>query len=480
MEYSKTGAQPATQQNATPPGRAGKNGVDLLNGPIDSTLRIFALPLAFSFLVNMLYSWIDTYFVSKIGAAAIAAIGVSEQLSFLVFNFGSGLAIGTGIIVARRIGEGNKNQASYTATQGIVTMLVFSTVLAVLLRLLLPVILHALGLDKDPQVFSLTEIYLSVLLFGVPGNFVTFQINAIVRSTGNSMYPMMILLLTTITNAILAPLLIFGLGPVPALGMLGAGLATAIAQLLGGIISLSMVITGRAGLKLQFRNFRPDFELIMRIVRQGLWSTLQMFSVSISRLALFKIAAGFDPRITVAAYTLGLKVDLFAVMSVFAVGIAVETATGQNLGARKIDRIFAFHRSAVRQLIVLLSALAIMAFFLSGEFAGIYTGSYEASLRQAIVGQTVNYLHIASFGYIFFAIGFVTMRVISGAGATMRSMMIVAFCLIGVQVPAAYILAHYTGLRENGIWVGVVLSYIVLTVAGFRELKGRRWLGVNI
>lgn len=110
-------------------------GVDLLNGPVDSTLRIFALPLAFSFIVNMLYSWIDTFFVSKLGSAAIAAIGVSEQLGFMIFNFGSGFAIGTGIIVARRIGEGNRGEASYTATQGIMTMLVFSTVLAIILGL---------------------------------------------------------------------------------------------------------------------------------------------------------------------------------------------------------------------------------------------------------------------------------------------------------------------------------------------------------
>ena len=432
-------------------------GVDLLHGPIDSTLRTFAIPMAFSFLVNMLYSWIDTYFVSRIGSAAIAAIGVSEQLGFLIFNFGSGFAIGTGIIVARRIGEGNKQEANYTATQGIVTMLVFSSLLAIVLGVFLPNTLH-----------------LFALLFGVPGNFVTFQINAIVRSSGNSIYPMIILLLTTVINAILAPILIFGYGPISAMGMMGAGIATAAAQLIGGIVSLSLILTGKSGLHLVFENFRFDFPLIIRIVKQGIWSSLQMFAVSVSRISLFKIAAIFDPKVIVAAYTLGLKVDLFAFMSVFAVGIAVETATGQNLGAKNYHRIFAFHKSAVKQLTILLSILAIIAFLVGEQFALIFTKD------PAIIDATVKYLQIACFGYIFFAFGFVNIRVISGAGATMRSMIIVASTLIGVQVPTAYALSHFTPLRETGIWIGVVISYIALTIVGYQQLKAKSWLKTAI
>jgi len=402
------------------PQKQHRMGVDLLNGPIDSTLRIFALPLAFSFIVNMLYSWIDTFFVSKLGSAAIAAIGVSEQLGFMIFNFGSGFAIGTGIIVARRIGEGNREQASYTATQGIMTMLVFSTILAIILGMLLPTTLHALGLDRDPEVYAFTEVYLYALLFGVPGNFVTFQINAIIRSSGNSVYPMSILLLTTIINAILAPLLIFGWEFIPEYGMLGAGIATAASQIIGAIISLSMIITGKAGLTLSFKDFSFDFPLLGRIVKQGIWSSLQMFSVSISRLALFTFASYFDPKVT------------------------------------------------------LLGFLAILTYLFGEYFARIYTDDPN------IIRETVEYLHIACFGYIFFAIGSITLRVISGAGAAARSMMIVFTALVVIQIPLALILSRYTPLRESGIWIGVVLSYIALTVIGFQQYRSRKWIAVHI
>jgi putative MATE family efflux protein len=340
--------------------------------------------------------------------------------------------------------------------------------------MLLPLTLTALGLNKDPEVYAFTEIYLYALLFGVPGNFVTFQINAIIRSSGNSVYPMSILLLTTIINAILAPLLIFGWGFIPAFGMLGAGIATAASQIIGALISLSMIITGKAGLALSLKGFSFDFPLLYKIIKQGIWSSLQMFSVSISRLALFTFASNFDPKVTLAAYTLGLKVDLFAFMSVFAMGIALETATGQNLGARQIKRIVLFYRSSVKQLVALLGILAILAYVFGEYFARIYTDD------PAIIRETVEYLRIASFGYIFFAIGSVTLRVISGAGAAARSMMIVFTALVIIQIPLAFILSHYTPLHESGIWIGVVLSYIALTVIGYQQYRSRKWLDVRI
>ncbi|MFN8361020.1 MAG: MATE family efflux transporter [Candidatus Kapaibacterium sp.] len=460
---------PAEQTQAPKQFKRGK--VDLLNGPIDSTLRTFAIPLAFSFLVNMLYSWIDTYFVSRLGSSAIAAIGVSEQLGFFIFNFGSGFAIGTGIIVARRMGEGDRKGANYTATQAVLSMLIFSVSLAVGLYFGLDSVLKAMNLE--PEVARLARLYLSALLFGVPGNFLTFQINSIVRSSGNSVFPMMILLMTTVINAILAPILIFGVGPIPALGMTGAGLATAGAQLIGGIISVSMLISGKTGIRLMMDKLSLDLALIWRIAKQGIPASLQMFSVSISRIMLFKFASTFGTSV-VAAYTLGLKVDLFVFMTVFAVGIAMETATGQNLGAGNIKRVFLFHRSAMKQVSMVIAVLATGVFLFGDHFAGIFTKD------AAIIKETTRYLHTAVFGYIFFGVGLVTTRVISGAGASFRSMIIVGGSLIFLQVPLAYSLSHFTGLGPQGIWFGVVGGYILFTGIAFIELTRKKWLNARV
>lgn len=455
----------------TQPAGLRRGRVDMLNGAVVPTLISFALPLAFSFVVNMLYSLIDTYFVSRLGSAAIAAIGISEQLGFFIFNFGSGFAIGTGIIVARRIGEGNRRFANYTATQAVLSMLLFSILISVILYFCLGKILSIMNLQHD--VAQLAELYLTALLFGVPGNFITFQINSIVRSSGNAIFPMLILLLTTVLNAILAPILIFGFGPIPELGMTGAGLATAFAQLIGGAISVSMLISGRTGIRFMMDRMKLDFELIGRIAKQGIPASLQMFSVSISRIALFKFASTFGTSV-VAAYTLGLKVDLLIFMTVFAIGIAVETATGQNLGAGQIKRIFQFHRSAIYILLIIVGFLAINVVLLGDNFAGIFTKDI------VIIQETTRYLHTAVFGYVFFAMGLVTTRVISGAGASFRSMTIVGGSLIFLQVPLAYSLSHFTGWGQQGIWFGVVGGYMLFTIIAFVELSRRKWLNAKV
>ncbi|GAB1429352.1 MATE family efflux transporter [Ignavibacteria bacterium] len=444
---------------------------DLLSGPAQKSLLYFTLPLAFSFLVNMLYSLIDTYFVSHIGKEAIAAIGISEQLGFFVFNFGGGFAIGTGIILARRIGEGNRQAADYVATQSLLAMALLSTMLATALYYLLPYILPHLA--KDPAVEKLAYIYMSALVFGIPGNFITFLVNAIVRSSGNSVLPMTILFTTTIINAILAPILIFGLGPVPELGIQGAGIATAVAQIMGAVISLWVMFSGKSDVRIIRDKLKIDFSLLWRIVKQAVPASLQMFSVSATRISLFGLAASFGTPV-IAAYTLGLKVDLFVFMSVFATGVALEIATGQNLGAKQPERIWIFHRAALRQLIVVIAFLGVCAFSFSEKFAELFTQD------AAVISETVSYLHIVTFGYLFFAVALTTTRVISGAGAAFRSMAIVAGSLLFLQLPACFILAKFTPLNQQGIWVGIVTGYALFMVIALVNLYRKKWLAVNI
>ncbi len=445
--------------------------VDLLSGPVQRSLLVFSVPLGLSFLVNMLYSLIDTYFVSHIGKEAIAAIGISEQLSFFVFNFGSGFSVGTSIILARRIGEGNRDAANHTATQSVLFLFIFSIIIAIALFFSLPIILHRLS--PDPVVEGYAYTYLSALLFGIPGNFITFLTNAVVRSSGNSVLPMMILFITTIINAILAPILIFGLGPVPELGILGAGMATSIAQLFGGGISIWALLKGKSDIHIIREKLRFDFPLLWRIIKQAVPAMLQMFSVSLTRISLFGLAASFGTSV-VAAYTLGLKVDLFVFMTVFATGIAVEVATGQNLGAQQPERVWLFHKAAIRQLLAVIAVLGVSVYFLSARFAAIF------SKDHAVIAETTSYLHILTFGYVFFAIGVVSTRVISGAGAAFRSMMIIAGSLLLLQLPASFLLAKYTPLNQSGIWMGIVIGYMLMTVIALINLYRKKWLAVRV
>jgi putative MATE family efflux protein len=448
-----------------------KRRVDFINDPIGPSLRRFAVPLAFSFIVNMVYSLIDRFYVSRLGDAAIAAIGSSDQIVFLLFTLVSGFAVGSGIIVARRFGEGDRVGASRTGTQALVGMAITSASVTAVMYLLLPVI--PLIMQMDAEVETLSVEYLSMLLIGFTFNLMNFQMFSIVRSTGNAVFPMTVLIITVILNAIIAPFLIFGIGPFPELGMRGAGLATAISQMSGTGIALTALIRGSTNIHLDFTQFRLDGELLRRVAKQGFPASLQMLSVSLNRAAIFAIVAGFGTHVT-AAYTLGLNIDMMVYMSVFAMGIAVETATGQNLGAEQPERVRAIHRSAVRQIGLLMLILAAAVWAFGTEFVELY------SRNPATVTEATLYLSFTVIGYVFFSTGLLTVRVLSGAGAAMLAMSITAGSLLGIQLPLAFVLGYYTSLGPIGVWVAVLFGYVMFTIIALLIFRSNRWKTVRV
>lgn len=445
--------------------------LDLINGDIDSTLRRFALPLITSFLVQNLYTWVDMYYVSRLSSTAIAAIKVSEQIIFMISSGIGGLAIGSSIIVARRLGEGNKDQANHAANQSTVFMLIFTIIIAILLYILTPALTKLFNLD--PNVAELIVQYNRGISFGIPAAFLIFHINAIVRATGNSVFPMFILISANILNAIIAPFFIFGIYPIPKLGMQGAGIATALAQNLGLLIAIWGIKKNYVNLKFNIKKFSFDFKVIWNIFRLGVPATLQFVAVSINRMLIISIANSFGV-VVLTTYMFGVGVDLFVYMSIFAIGVAIEIITGQNIGAQRLDRVWMFHRSAVRQLSILLLALAVIVYFFGEYFAGIF------SHEQELIIQIKHYLRIATFAYIPFAIGLVTIRVISGAGDYFRSFIIVAVVFFGIQLPLAYILSNYTSLAHYGIWYAILISQISFAIIALSSLKRRKWLKAKV
>lgn len=445
--------------------------VDLLNDPIDKSLRLFAIPMAFSFLINIIYTQIDRWYVSRLGDAAIAAIGAADQVAFFLFTVASGFGVGTGIIIARRIGEGNRLEASRTAAQAVVGMAIIGSVVTIAMFSFLDRVPALLNLN--PEVGMNVTYYLGGLFLGYTANVLNFQLFAIVRSMGNTFYPMIVLVATTVVNAVVAPFLIFGLGPFPEMGIYGAGLATAIAQILGCVVSLWALILGKAGMRIDFAGFRMDLSVLVRIAKQGLPASLQMLSVSVNRLFLFGIVGGYGTTVT-AAYTLGTNVDLVVYMTVFAMGMSIEVITGQNLGAGKLERVYAYHRSAVKQMSVLMIALAVFVWFFGEPFVQMFTRNPET------VSIAVSYLHTTVIGYLFFAIGFITIRVVSGAGAALLSMSVIAGSLLGIQFPLALLFSQGLGWGPQGVWYAIVTANICFCILSLVVLRSKVWLRARV
>lgn len=475
MESTQSASQSAQQsdkQPDAPPLRAAhQQSTNLLHGDVTSTLWRFSLPLMLSFVVNIVYSWIDTYFISHLGAAAIAAIGFCEQLNFAVFTIASGLVAGTGIILARRIGEGKKAEAERIAAESVSVMLGFSLSIALALFLAMPMILPLFGLKAEVLHFALE--YMRTVLLGVPGIFCIFHLNVLMRSAGNSAFSMRTLLVSTGLNAILAPLLVFGFGPIPTMGMSGAGLATALSQLCGAAWGFYEAFGGKAAMTLPRKLPVPQLSTLRSIVALGVPSSLQFVAVSVARVAMAGIANTFGTSVA-AAYTLGLKVDFFVYMPIFAVGVALESITGQNLGAQQVKRVFQFYRTAVTQVVLLTLLLAVVAFAFGSTFVRLFTTD------EAIVAIAVGYLRTLALGYPLFAVAVLSARVISGAGDVVRAMLIIGGMALFVQLPLVYGLSHFTALSYTGIWLGVLLTYLLMAGVGFYELQGKKWLTATV
>lgn len=440
--------------------------VDLINGPIHKSLVQFALPLTISFVIHMVYAWVDLFFVSKLGPYAMGAVGASERIWFFIFAVGSGFAIGSSVIVSRRIGEQNYAAAKNTASQAIVGMIVLGTILSILLFLFSDIILTTLGLSGQTK--ELSKDYFNGLLIGIPFNLITFQISMIMRSSGNSIYPMQILIGSNIVNAILAPMFIFGFYFVPRLEVFGAGLGTAIAQIFSSLWALYLLRKRFNFFENLFLNFKFEIKELYRIIKVGLPASLQLITVSITGLGLTANANKFGVDI-LSTYVIGLKIDMFINMSIFAFGAAMEIITGQNLGAGKIKRIFQYHKTALRLLVMILLPLSISSFFFGKYIGYIFTDN------EFIISHLSTYLKFAAFSNIPFAIGIISIRVISGSGNYFQSLKIVILMLIVLQLPLAFGLSHLLK-SEIGIWIGMTTSMIMFSIYGYYSMHQRKWL----
>jgi putative MATE family efflux protein len=443
----------------------------MLNGPEGRVLWRLAVPLALGFIINAVYSWTDMYFVSRLGDEAIAALGFAEQINFVIFTLGSGFCIGTGIVVARRIGENREHQASVVATQAMSFMIVYATLSSAVLFVLIPQLLPLLKLHG--RVLDYTEVFMLTLLFGFPANLITFLASSTVRSTGNTVFPMAVLIIAALVNVVVDPILIFGAFGIPAMGVQGAAISTVLAQWVGAAISLYALYSGKLNIRLLRPTYRIDWSVIRKIFSVGVPSSLQTLAVSSSRVVMISFANSFGTAIT-AAFTIGLKVDILVFMPIFATGIAIETLVSQNIGAKHFDRVKRFRTAAVQQLGGVIALMGIAIYFLAGDIAGIFT------TRPDVIEATINYLHVAVFGYVFFVVGQTATRSLSGAGHSFRSMSIVAVVLFGVQLPVAWGLSHYTTLGETGVFAAITISYLVLALVGTWALRGEGWMKKNV
>ncbi len=440
--------RPLPGQTTIEQGWTGKR--DLTTGSIHRNIWTLAVPMILEMGTLSVTQIVDTYWVGKLGSAALAAVTISITLRWVINSLANGLGIGGMAVVARRIGARDRAQADHATWQAILLAAFVSLALGAMGILLAKPALRILG--ADAEVLAMGASFLRIVFGGLFTLILVFVINSLLRGAGEAGLALGVLILSQGLTVVLEPLLIFGRGPFPALGVDGSAWAGVLGFGAGVLFQMAILLSGRARIAISSElDLRPDLPLMWRIIKIALPSTVQMTLRSTSRLVILAIV-GLYGTFATAGFGVANRILLIALIPGFGLGNAAATLVGQNLGAvqpRRAER-SAWWVTAYN--ISLLAAFAV-AFF---AFARPLVAFFDPTPEVVEIGAEC--LRIVAPSLIFSAMGVVLARGFDGAGNTMPAMFVNLLTLWGMEIPLAYGLAQGTGLGITGVWIGRALA----------------------
>ncbi len=439
---------------------------DFTKGNLSKAIFLLSVPMVLEMVMESVFAVVDIFFVSKLGADAVATVGLTEAVMTLVYAISIGLAMATTAMVARRTGEHKPEEASNTAFQAIITGIFISLLIAVPGYIFAEDILRLMG-SSDHMINDLAG-YTRIMLAGNVVIMLLFIINAVFRSAGDAAISMRVLWFANILNVILDPCLIFGYGPFPEMGITGAAVATNIGRGMAVAYQFYILFGGKRRIKLKLENLRVNFVLIWQLIKLSIGGIGQNIIATSSWIGLFRIVSIYGSEV-VAAYTIAIRVMVFTLLPSWGISNAAATLVGQNLGAKQPER-------AERS--VWLTGRINMLFM--GFISIFFIATPEVFIRLFISDNSVveagsNCLRIMSYGFIAYGFGMVLINSFNGAGDTRTPTLInlVAFWII--EIPLAYFLAISLNLRENGVFVSIVLAETILTLMAFYFFRKGDW-----
>lgn len=449
--------------------RRGIAGVprDFTSGSIGRAIALLAIPMVLEMIMQSVFALVDTYFVGKLGADPVAVVGLSDSILTLVFTVAMGLAMGTAATVARRIGEGRTDDAATAAAQALLLGVGFSLVIGVLGAFNASSLLRLMG--ASDSVVEVGTSYTAVLIGGSTTVFFLFLINAIFRGAGDPMLAMKSLWLANLINIALDPLLIFGWGPIPAMGVTGAAVATTIGRGIGVLYQLRVLTSGQGRFTLGFEHLRVVPAVMRRLLRLSSTAMLQFFVAMSSWILVMRILSSFGSA-ALAGYTVAIRVLIFALLPSWGMANAAATLVGQNLGAGKPDRARRSVWITAHSNMVFLVLTAVVVLSFADPIVRVFTNDPE------VIAHAVRCLRIISFSYGFFAYGMVTIQSFNGAGDTTTPTWINFACYWALGLPLAWLLAHPAGLGPTGVFVAITITQAALAITGIVAFRRGSWM----
>jgi len=417
-------------------------------------------------LMESVFAVADIFFVGRLGASAVATVGLTESLMVIVYAIAIGLSIGAAATVARRIGEKDPERAAHAAGQIVLLGVGVSAGLGFLLGGFAPQILRAMGTEE--AIVTLGADFARVMLGGNATVFLIFLINAVFRGAGDAVIAMRTLWLANALNIALGPCFIFGWGPFPEMGVTGAAVVTNIGRGVGVLYQLWHLAGHHSRVRVRWRHLRPESETLGGILRTSGSGIAQLLISTTSWVGLFKLLAVFGST-AVAGYTIAIRIVVFALLPAVGLANAGATLVGQNLGAKKPERADAAVWIATRINTLFLGGVGLLFIIFADPLARIFAPEPEV-LRFA-----TRALWIVSLALPLYAAGMCLEGAFNGAGDTWTPARLNFVCLWVFQIPFAWLLAHSFQLGPLGIFISVPAAFTLLTLWSAVLFRRGRW-----
>ena len=432
---------------------------------IRKAIFLLAIPMILEMCMESLFAVVDIFFVGKLGSNATATVGLTESVLNIVYSVAFGISMATTAMVARRIGEKNKDGAAKAGAQAILFVFCISALISVAGLLFAPDILGLMGATK--AIINTGATYIRIMLAGNIVIMFLFLLNGIFRGAGNASIAMRSLWVANICNIILCPLLIHQFG------LKGAAISTTTGRSIGVCYQLWNLIKGKGVITISLHHFLPDKQVLKNIIKVASTGTLQFLIGSASWIAMARFMTDFGSE-AVAGYTIAIRWIVFFILPAFGLSNAAATLVGQNLGAGQPARAEESVWKTAKYNAIFMAFVSLLFILFARFFVEII------NKEPAVVNTAVLALRIISLGYIFYGIGMVMMNAFNGAGDTKTVTWCNLFWFWAFQIPFAYLLAVVLHFGPRGVFIAIVITETCITITSVLLFRRGKWKTIKI
>ncbi|WP_442587103.1 MATE family efflux transporter [Pedobacter sp. AW31-3R] len=448
--------------------------MDFTQGSMRRAVLLLAIPMMLEMIMESVFALVDLYFVGHLehGSEAIQTVGLTESVLTIIYSIAVGMSMAATAVVARRVGEKDPVAASKAGMQAIVLAVIFNTFISIAAFIYATEILKLMGASEETAVLGTP--FIKIMMGGSLVIMLLFLINGIFRGAGNAAIAMKSLWIANIANIILCPLLINGLGPIPAFGLTGAAMATTIGRGIGVLYQVYHLVNGKGIIKVKLSYFQPQYEQMMALIKIATPAIFQFIIASCSWIFLAQLVATTGGDHGSAGYQTALRLMMFFMLPAMGLSNAAATLVGQNLGAKDIRRAEDSVYMTAKYIMIYMATAMVIIFLAGHVFISFFTEDQQ--IRQ----YAAEALNIMASGFIFYGIGMVMINAFNGAGDTSTPSWVNFFGFWLFQIPLAYLLSKYFNLGPRGVFIAIPVAETGIAIAGYLLFKKGKWKTIKV